>query len=53
MKTRHELILDFMLALASNSSGIYQVGSPDKWEINALKIHKDACDLADQYIDPK
>jgi hypothetical protein len=45
MKTRQELILDFMLAL---SSGIY--ASENKW-VQPKELYDDACRLADSYLE--
>tara|TARA_R110002126_G_scaffold9705_1_gene43412 strand:+ start:484 stop:621 length:138 start_codon:yes stop_codon:yes gene_type:complete len=43
MKTRQELILDFMLALATN---IYA----SQWR-NPEEVYNDACLLVDQYLE--
>jgi hypothetical protein len=45
MKTRQELILEFMLALAS---GIY--ASSTQW-IQPEEVYNDACLLVDQYLE--
>jgi hypothetical protein len=44
MKTRQELILDFMLALAA---GIYSTET--QW-VNPVELYNDACLLADVYL---
>jgi hypothetical protein len=44
MKTRQELILEFMLAL---SAGIYATEA--QW-VNATEVYNDACLLADVYL---
>jgi hypothetical protein len=45
MKTRQELILDFMLALASGAYTAKDVA------ITASLIYRDAAELADQYLE--
>lgn len=45
MKTRQELILDFMLAL---SAGIY--ASENQW-VKPKELYDDACMLADTYLE--
>jgi hypothetical protein len=44
MKTRQELILEFMLAL---SAGIY--ATETQW-VNATEVYNDACLLTDVYL---
>ena len=45
MKNRQELILDFMLALAS---GVYSTG--EKW-VNTQDLYNDAAAYADVYLE--
>jgi hypothetical protein len=46
MKTRQEMIYDFMLALASNPA-VFNVGET---ETDELMVFDCACELADEYL---
>jgi hypothetical protein len=48
MKTRPEMIYDFMVALASNPELVEMTGSPDAF---AEYVHKYASALAQQFLD--
>lgn len=51
MKTRQELILDFMLALASNSNQNFFIIKNGEVRLDVFSIAVEACELADKYLE--
>jgi hypothetical protein len=51
MKTRQELILDFMLALAANSNAIFTYIKNDEVRVDVDCIVIEAVELADRYLE--
>jgi hypothetical protein len=47
MKTRQEMVYDFMLALAGNPEYAYP---NEQYDEDAITIHTVACELADAYL---
>lgn len=51
MKTRQEMILDFMLALASNNNPNFFIIKNGEVRLDVNSIAMEACELADKYLE--
>lgn len=54
MKTRQEMIYDFMLALCANSQNLELISTDTQDKLSELEAHQciylTACEMADQYL---